>query len=144
MSAAISSTGATTTAASDAFASLSSGDFIKVMMSELKNQDPFQPQDSSKLLQQFSDLRNIESSMQLQQTLSNLALQDQLSSASGMMGMQVTGLDASNNTVQGLVTSVLVKDGAATLQLHDGSTLGVARVTQIAYPSAAGTPTTGA
>ena len=48
------------------FAALRSEDFIKVMLSELTNQDPFEPQDSAALLEQMSSLRNIESQLSLQ------------------------------------------------------------------------------
>jgi flagellar hook assembly protein FlgD len=129
---AIGGTTAAATPANDAFASLTSGDFIKVMMSELSNQDPFQPQDSSKLLDQFSSLRNIESSLQLQQKLSDLVLQNQISSAGGMIGKLVQGLDANNNQVQGQVLAVQVKNGAAVLQLDSGQSLDMSRVTAIA------------
>lgn len=118
-------------AAGGAFGDLKSEDFLKVMLSELKNQDPFQPQDSSKLLEQLSSLRNIESQMSLQDSLTNLVLQNQVSSAGGLLGRLVGGLDDRNRAVQGLVTSVRVQDGKAILELDTGHALAMERVTQI-------------
>lgn len=119
-------------AKSTAFSDLSSDQFIKIMLSELTNQDPFQPQDSSKLLEQMSNLRNIESQLSLQDKLESLVLQGQVSQAGGMIGKVVAGLDASNNQIVGVVTSVRIESGKAQLELDTGKTLGMDRVTQIA------------
>jgi flagellar basal-body rod modification protein FlgD len=117
---------------SGAFGQLKSEDFIKVMISELSHQDPFQPQDSSKLLEQFSSLRNIESQLSLQQQLESLVLQNSVSMAGGMIGRVVKGLDDNNSNIQGLVRSVRVVDGKAMLELDSGKTLAMGRVTEIA------------
>lgn len=120
------------TQGSGAFGQLKSEDFIKVMISELSHQDPFQPQDSSKLLEQFSSLRNIESQLGLQKQLESLVLQNSISAAGGLIGKVVKGLDDTNANVQGLVKSVRVMDGKAMLELDNGKTLAMGRVTEIA------------
>ena len=66
---------------SSGFSELSSGEFLKIMLTELTNQDPFKPQDSGALLEQMSSLRNIESQLQLQEKLNALVLQNGISSA---------------------------------------------------------------
>ncbi|MCX5661143.1 MAG: hypothetical protein NTW19_15765 [Planctomycetota bacterium] len=124
---------------SNALGNLSSGDFLKVVLSELRNQDPFQPQDSSKMLEQLSSLRNIESQLTLQQQLQSLVTQNGVTQASALIGKTVTGLDDTNASISGIVTSVRVQDGKATLELDTGKLLGMDRVTQIA--SVAGTNT---
>lgn len=114
------------------FSDLTSDDFVKVMIAELSHQDPFQPQDSSKLLEQFSSLRNVESQLKLQESLSSLVLQNQVASAGGLIGKLVAGLDLANQDVAGLVTAVRVQDGQAVLELDNGKTLPMERVTEIA------------
>lgn len=116
----------------NSFASLTSDEFVKVMLSELSNQDPFKPQDSAALMEQFSSLRNIESQLQLQTQLQNLVLQNQISTAGGMIGKLVLGLDDSNQQVLGLVSSVRVASGKVLLELDSGKELAMDRVTQIA------------
>jgi flagellar basal-body rod modification protein FlgD len=130
-------TGSSLVSGAGAFGKLKSEDFIKVMISELSHQDPFQPQDSSKLLEQFSSLRNIESQLDLQSQLGNLVLQNQISNAGGLIGKTVKGLDDSNASVQGVVSSVRVTDGKAVLELDSGKTLSMDRVTEIAPKAAA-------
>lgn len=124
-------TGGTSTLNSNGLAGLSSGDFLKVVLSELRNQDPFQPQDSSKMLEQLSSLRNIESQLSLQEQLQSLVTQNGVTQASSLIGKTVQGLDDSNNAIQGIVTSVRVQDGKASLELDTGKLLKMERVTQI-------------
>jgi len=113
------------------FSDLSSDEFIKVMLTELSNQDPFEPQDSGALLEQLSSLRNIESQLSLQEQLEDLVLQNQVSAAGGLIGKVVSGLDNNNTQASGLVTSVRVQDGKAILELDSGRSLPMDRVVEI-------------
>lgn len=110
------------------FAELSSSEFVKIMITELTNQDPLKPNDSNELLNQLSSLRNIESQSNLQDQLKNLVSQNQIASAGNLIGKEVEGLDLNNNPVEGTVTSVRVADGAAELQLDNGQSLPMDRL----------------
>lgn len=128
---AIAGSSVTASGASNRFADLSSDDFIRVMLSELENQDPFEPTDSSALLEQLSSLRNIESQLSLQDQLESLVLQNQITSAGGLIGKLVIGLDDAHAEVDGLVTAVRVEQDRVFLELDTGQTLRADRVTQI-------------
>lgn len=132
ISGASSTTGTGSSNASDKLAAMSSDDFLKIMLSELRNQDPFDPQDSGKLLDQMSSLRNIQSQLSLQESLQSLVTQNQIASAGGMIGKIVRGLDSGNQEVTGKVTSVRVQDNMAMLELDNGKLLEMGRVTAIA------------
>lgn len=119
------------------FAALNSEEFIRVLMSELSNQDPFKPQDSGALLEQLSSLRNIESQLQLQKSMESLILQNGLSSASGLIGKDVVGLDKNNDEISGTVQSVRVENGKAVLELNNGKLLAVENVRHIMEGSGA-------
>jgi flagellar basal-body rod modification protein FlgD len=125
-----------TPVASNPYANLSSAEFIDVMLSELSHQDPLNPQDSTKLLEQLSSLRNIESQLKLQEQLESLVLQNQITAASAMIGKLVAGLDQGNEMIQGLVTSVRVEDGKASLELDSGKTLAIERIARVLEPPA--------
>lgn len=133
MSAAIGDTSSALAASSaqGAYADLSSGDFIKIMLEELSNQDPFEPQDSAALLEQLSSLRNIESQMSLQTSLEDLVLQNQVAVAGGLIGKVIQGVDANNESAQGQVRSVRVADGQAMLELDTGQQVAMSSVTAI-------------
>ena len=123
--------GAESAAPTNRFSDLSSEQFLKVMISELRNQDPLKPQDSSKLLEQMSSLRNIETQSALQDELGKLVTQNQIASAGNLIGQRVAGLDGSNNQVEGLVTAVRVRDEQVMLELDTGQRLAMSRVTSI-------------
>ena len=125
------------------FAELSTEEFMKVLFTELQNQDPLKPQDSSKMLEQLSSLRNIESQLSLQSDLKALVTQNQIASAGNLIGKLVQGLDEGNNQVIGLVTGVRVADDQVLLQLDTGQQLNMGRVTAIAemLPATAETAT---
>ncbi|MEX2213104.1 MAG: flagellar hook capping FlgD N-terminal domain-containing protein [Phycisphaeraceae bacterium] len=134
---AASAIGGQASAAGGGFAALSSTDFIKVLLTELSNQDPFQPQDSGALLEQLSSLRNIESQLSLQKGLESLVLQNGVTSAAGLIGKDVEGLDANNDSISGVVASVRVERGKAVLELSSGKSLAIDRVTSISQPTGA-------
>ena len=57
--------GSTASAPTSRFTELSSEEFIKIIFTELQNQDPFKPNDSSALLEQLNSIRSIESDIEL-------------------------------------------------------------------------------
>ena len=119
-------------AQSNRFAELESTEFIKVLVQELSNQDPFEPHDSAQIPEQLSSLRNIESQATLQEQIKNLVLQNEVAQAGGMIGRMVEGLDENGSRIDGVVTSVRVKDGKAVLELDTGKQLPMSRVERIA------------
>ena len=133
---------AVATTGGGAFASLKSEDFIKVLLSEMANQDPFEPQDSSALLEQLSNIRNIESQQALQDKLESLVLQNELAGASGLIGKTVIGHDTRGREVQGEVVSVRVEAGNAILELDTGNAIPVDRLIEITAPRGASQTTT--
>jgi len=136
MSAAIGSAAATLqqpqpNQAGNAYSNLSSGEFLKIILAELSNQDPLAPNDTTAILEQLSSLRNIESQTALEGKLGSLVTQNSISSSSAMIGKYVTGLDANNNSVEGLVESMTIEDGKPILNLAGGDRLAADRVTEV-------------
>jgi len=116
---------------SNAFAELDSGEFLNILLTELTNQDPFEPNDSQALLEQLSALRNIESQTALQDKLEALVLQNNISQAGSLLGKVVEGLNANGDKLGGQVMSVRVVDGKAELELDTGRTLALERITRV-------------
>jgi flagellar basal-body rod modification protein FlgD len=102
------------------FNELSSEEFIKIIFTELTNQDPFQPNDSSALLEQLNSIRSIESDLQLSNKLEDVVFQNQLATSSNMIGKYVEGLTDDALRVEGYVVSVLRQDKNVNLQLDSG------------------------
>jgi len=113
------------------FSELTSEDFVKIMFTELSNQDPSQPQDSSKLLEQISSLRDIESNMQLMTQISDLVGENQFASAANLIGKHVIGKNEEFESVQGTVTSASIENDKIILTLESGERVPFKNVEQI-------------
>lgn len=113
------------------FAELSSEEFIKIITSEMSNQDPLKPNDTTALMEQLSTLMNIESQTQLQDSMGELVSQNALSSAGGMIGGFVEGLNESGQTVSGVVQSLRIEDGEAIFVLDDGQEMPADNATRL-------------
>jgi flagellar basal-body rod modification protein FlgD len=122
---------------------LTSSDFVNMMIKQLQSQDPLNPTSSDQLMSQMSEIGQMQTSTQLQTTLSGLATQTQIGAASSLMGKQVTGIDANNNNVSGVVQSLQVSSSGVTLALDSGNALPLGNVTTVSpAPTATGATTT--
>ena len=102
------------------FSDMSSEDFVRIIFTELANQDPLAPSDSTALLQQLNSIRSIESDLQLIDQLKALVSENQLAAGSNLIGKFVTGLTASSDRVSGYVRSVSREGDSVVLELDSG------------------------
>ena len=123
---------------------LQTADFIKMMLTQLQNQDPLEPAKNQEILAQMSQIGQLQTSTQLQDTLKGLTLQNQLGSAGNLIGKLVQGLDENNDNVVGLVDSVRVENNQVFLELDSGKTLSMGNVTSIAAAPANTAPSAAA
>ena len=133
--------GAAVTAAKKDKLGLKAEDFIKMMVTQLQNQDPLEPAKNEQLLSQMSQIGQLQSSDKLQSSLSTMVLQNNIGSASNVIGKTVKGIDDQKDDVEGIVNSVKVEDGNVYLELDNGKRLSFSNVTHIAG-TAVGAPTT--
>ena len=117
------------------FSDLKSEDFIKIMFTELTNQDPFQPNDSKALLEQLNSIRSIESDIKLTDQLQSIVTENQLASAGNMIGKFVGGLTTENDRVAGYVVSVIKQGKSVNLELDNGWMVPVSNVETILDPA---------
>ena len=111
---------------------LKTDDFIKMMITQLQNQDPMEPAKNQELLAQMSQIGQLQSATLLQESLKGLVLQNQIGSAGNLIGKMVKGMDDKNQNINGMVSSVRVQDNQVYLELDNGKTLQLGRVTEIA------------
>lgn len=110
------------------FDSVSTEDFLGLMIEELRSQDPLEPKDNQQLLQQMSSIRQMEQSSTLTKTLESLANEQRFGTTSGLIGNYVLGTvkDSAGlpTDIDGLVIGVSFEgNGNAILNLHDGRRL---------------------
>jgi flagellar basal-body rod modification protein FlgD len=110
---------------------LGSDEFLKIVLQELQSQDPLEPNDTSQMLEQLSTIMSIQSDSDMMDRLGDLVTQNELSSASGLIGRLVSGLSDANNRVLGVVASVSKGSNGVTLRLDDGTSVKMDRVDQV-------------
>lgn len=119
----------------NAFSDLTSEEFVKIMFTELSNQDPLKPNDSAALLEQMSSLRSIQSDIELSSKLEAMVSQNQLAAAGGLIGKYVSGVSTGNLRVEGEVISVSRTSDGPVLNLSNGYRVAFENVDEMVDPS---------
>lgn len=120
------STGAFTTA-SQGTSELGKEDFLSLLVTQLKNQDPFEPMENGEFISQLAEFSSLEQAEKTSQSLSDLAdLQYQsfqlqsLSEGSALIGKNVTYFNPETESeLSGEVTGLEVVEGRVTLKVND-------------------------
>ncbi|MEM0983809.1 MAG: flagellar hook capping FlgD N-terminal domain-containing protein [Planctomycetota bacterium] len=115
----------------NAFGDLSSEEFVNIMLEELSNQDPLEPNDSQALLEQISTIRSIESDLNITQQFEDLVEQNEFASAANLLGTTVVGRDTLNGFAIGTVESISQTRDGVILNLSTRQRVPVDRVTEI-------------
>jgi flagellar basal-body rod modification protein FlgD len=118
----------------DAYSSLNLDTFMKLLVTEMQNQDPLEPMNNQEIVQQISQIRSIEASQQLTTTLQAVLLGQNVATASSLLGRMIAGLDDNSQQVIGRVDGVTIADGQAKLYVGN-STVSLSNVTAIAADS---------
>ncbi len=80
--------------------------FLKLLISQLENQDPLDPMDNSEMLQQISQMRDISAMTQLSETLQSVRLGQDMATASSLIGKHIHALSDTAEDVEGTVDRV--------------------------------------
>lgn len=97
------------------FASLTSEEFMRLLIVQLQNQDPTEPVGNEEILNQIAMMRNLQSDLELSDALKAITKNDQLTTAAAFIGKSVTGRAADQSEVSGLVDRAYVRGGEAFL-----------------------------
>jgi flagellar hook assembly protein FlgD len=92
---------------------------MKIIFTELQQQDPLKPNDSNALLQQLNSIRSIESDVAMGDKLQSIVFQNQLASAGNLIGKNITGLNDQSQRVSGTVKSVTREGQKVSLILNN-------------------------
>lgn len=124
------------TKAPNAFSDLTSEQFVKIMFTELSNQDPLKPNDSASLMEQMANLRSIQSDLELSGKLEALTTRSELAAAGALIGRAVSGITEAGERATGLVKTVSrTKDGPV-LNLSTGARVAFGQVDEMADAAA--------
>jgi flagellar basal-body rod modification protein FlgD len=117
-------------------------DFLKLLVTQLTNQDPLAPTSNEQLLEQLASIRDIQLSTSLTEVLQTLTGNQRYGSAAALMGMMVTGRvvddQGRGQEISGVVVGVnFSKDGQVELQLETGQSLPLENLASVVEPNQA-------
>jgi len=99
-------------------ATLDYDSFLTLLIAQLKNQDPTEPQDSAEYIAQLATFSNVEQSIKTNAKLDEMITSFALAQADGVIGRTVTSADGS---VSGQAAAIKIVSGGAVAILNDGS-----------------------
>lgn len=95
------------------FNSLNSETFMKLLITQLQNQDPLEPVGNEELLNQLSMMRNLQANIELGESLKAITTNQQLSTAATYIGREITGVDTAGEGLTGIVDRAFLREGEA-------------------------------
>lgn len=138
-SAASSAQSTTSNQAGEGLTALDMDSFLQLLISEMQNQDPMNPMDNSQMIEQISQIRSIGATNQLTDSLTSLTSNQQLVTASGLIGKSVNGLSDAGD-ITGIVDRVTVEvdknnQNSRSVKVHVGErTIDIDNIRQINTP----------
>ena len=85
-------------------------DFLKLMMVQLQNQDPLKPQDGATMLTQMSQIASMQSMTSMQQALTNVGVNQQVTLAQSLLNRTVQVKNSDGQSIEGKVDQVDVSN----------------------------------
>ena len=132
-------TGRTNASAATASDGLGQDAFLKLLVAQLKNQDPFKPMEDRDFVAQLAQLNSLNQLTEMNATLTQLSSSQTLAQASALIGKSVTGLSALGSEITGVVTGLHLIGGKVMLDV-DGVSVGIDSIHEVSEPVPA--PTT--
>ena len=126
-----------TGSAGDVFSNAGSDMFLKLLVAQMKYQNPMSPSDPTAMMGQIAQYAQVEALNKLQtlQASGNSLTQAQM--ATSMIGQDVSALDSTGATVTGKVTAARFTDAGPVLVLDTGAELSVSAVGKVGSTVAA-------
>src|SRR5215213_4630505 len=93
--------------------------FLKLMITELQQQDPLNPLDNKDMLNQIAQIRAVGASDQLTKTLNSVLLGQNITSATTLLGADVSALTDKGDPITGIVSRVAIDKGVPKIHIEN-------------------------
>lgn len=103
----------------DAINDIDLSTFLTLMIKELQNQDPLNPLDNKDMLAQISQIREVGATDKLTQTLDSVLLGQNISSATNLIGADISAISDDGQSITGVVERVSVEKGSPKLHIDN-------------------------
>jgi flagellar basal-body rod modification protein FlgD len=117
--------------ASQAFQSLDKDAFLKLLVAQLRFQDPMDPVKGQEFLAQAAQFATVERLEQLGKAQSEMVGYQKALISSSFVGAHIKGVDALNQPVEGVVQAVKFVGGGALLDLGNGLQIPLEQVGEV-------------
>lgn len=93
-------------------------DFMKLLMAQMQNQNPMDPQTGTEFMTQIAQFSQLEGINKINKNFSDMMMLQGITQGAGLIGKNVTfARDASGATTRGVVNSVIVNGGKVQLNI---------------------------
>lgn len=117
MTSAVSTGAGSALTSSAAKASVDYQSFLKLLVAEMKNQDPTNPMDSTQFVAQLASFSQVEQSVQMNSRLDQIMQSTALAQADALIGREITSADGE---MTGVVKEVRLTTSGAVAVLENG------------------------
>jgi flagellar basal-body rod modification protein FlgD len=93
-------------------------EFLTMLMTELQNQDPIDPVDSTTMLAQQAQFESLSQMQDLNTNLSALIAMNSVSQATALIGQTIVGASSTGAAVTGQVVGIQFTNGTPVLQVE--------------------------
>jgi flagellar basal-body rod modification protein FlgD len=111
---------ASSSQAINASASLGQNDFLKLLVAQLKYQDPMKPTDSSQFMGEMAQFSTVQGVTSMGTTMEGMSHANDVSQAIALIGKEIRYKALDGTIGSGTVTSAETDNGAVTLQIAAG------------------------
>ena len=94
-------------------------DFMRLMMEQLRHQDPMNPADGSQFTQQLATMNSLQTLLDIKSLMEGQSSSGGLGEATQLLGYTVEGVDANGDIVSGKADSVEVLEGIPMVLVGD-------------------------
>jgi len=136
--AAASSSSASTASKAAAKASLDYDSFLKLLIAQMKNQDPTNPMDATEQISQLATFSQVEQTIQTNNNLETLITGNALNNASSYIGKTITSADEKTT---GVIASVRVYSDTMVATTTDGKEIPIGVGVRVGTKPTTGTTT---
>jgi flagellar basal-body rod modification protein FlgD len=105
--------------AADAINDLDLNTFLKLMITELQQQDPLNPLDNKDMLNQIAQIRAVGASDKLTKTLDSVLLGQNIASATNLIGADISAITDDGESVTGIVSRISIDKGVPKLHVEN-------------------------
>ncbi len=106
-------------------------DFLKLLTTQLANQDPLSPMEDIDFTGQLAQLQALEEQIEMTKALKSMRLDTQLQAGTNMIGRYVSGVDTNGEAATGLVARVVQTSDGVFAELSNKQRILVADVTNL-------------